>query len=105
LIVLDNAETPLESRDRLAVEDFLGTLAGFAHLGLVATLRPTTPLTGWDTADEVTRLNPPDDLEAFHRHTGRKFVKDPDAAGFVATLDGWPIVLRLAAEQAKLYSS
>ncbi len=105
LIVLDNAETPLESRERLTVEDLFGTLAGFPYVGLIATLRPTVPLTGWDTTDELTRLLAPADREAFDHHSGRKFAADPDAAGFVAALEGWPIVLRLAAEQAKLYRS
>jgi tetratricopeptide (TPR) repeat protein len=103
LIVLDNAETPLESADESKVDAFFGTLAGIPKLGLVATLRRTTPVTGWETTDEVKRLDPPDDLAAFHQHSGKKFQADPDVGAFVATLDGWPLVIRLAALRSRAY--
>ena len=101
LLVLDNAETPLQTDHRLAVEDLLGSLAAFAHVGLVATLRPDTPLPNWETPELLGRLAEPAARVAFDRYSGGKFAADPDAAAFVATLDGWPLVLRLAAEQAK----
>lgn len=103
LLVLDNAETPLQSNDGPHVQDLLGTLAHFAKVGLVATLRPETHLPNWDTPDCLAQLTAPHDLEAFHKHTGRKFASDREVAGFVAALDGWPLVLRLAAEQANGY--
>lgn len=103
LIALDNAETPLESADRLKVENFLGTLAGYPHVGLVAALRPTSPIPGWESADVVTGLKAPDDLATFCHYAGKHLETDPPAAAFVATLEGWPLIIRLAATHAKDY--
>jgi tetratricopeptide (TPR) repeat protein len=105
LLVLDNAETPLQSDDRPNVEELLGSMAHLANVGLVATLRPNIPLPNWTAPAQVEQLHPPHDSEAFHTHSGRKFVADADAAGFVRTLEGWPVVLRLAANHAKGFRS
>ncbi|EJU02676.1 TPR-like protein [Dacryopinax primogenitus] len=45
LFVIDNAETALDSEDRANVENWMGTIAGEAHISLMITMRGSSPPT------------------------------------------------------------
>ena len=107
VLLLDNAETPLEA-DTAAVEALLAKLSAIDSLALLVTIRRHKRPRGvpWRASIEATRF---DDLAAknlFLAVCGKPQVgNDPVFPRLLAVLDGVPLAISLMARYAELFDS
>jgi tetratricopeptide (TPR) repeat protein len=95
LVVLDNAETPLE-RDQRQVEEALGHLSAAPGLALVITVRGGPPgLPKAEVFADVAPLPFEDAKQLFLRYAVGVTADDTDLAGLLRALDGHALSIRL----------
>ena len=102
VLLLDNAETPLEA-DQLAVEQFLGFLASIPGLALVATIRWNERPAGvaWLEALRPPPLQVDPARQAFLAIAGKQFRSDPCLDRLLDAVDRVPLAIALLAHQAE----
>lgn len=107
VLLLDNAETPLEA-DSGAVEAFLAKLSAIDSLALLVTVRGHKRPRGvpWGASIEATPLSELAAKDLFLAVCGKPQVgNDPVLPRLLAVLDGVPLAISLVARYAELFDS
>ncbi|EJU02708.1 hypothetical protein DACRYDRAFT_115717 [Dacryopinax primogenitus] len=98
LLVVDNAETPLDSEGRVEVESWLGTVAGKPRVSLMITMRGSTPPSTVRWADICRLPLPPLSLTASkHTWLALNSNQDDKLNTLLVALDGLPLAITLMA--------
>lgn len=106
-LVLDNAETPLNT-DRTAVEALLEALSAIGSLALVVTIRAMERprSVAWGLTLGAEQLAEADARKAFLAAAGnQRFAADPFLPDLLKVLDGVPLAITLMAHFAESFSS
>jgi tetratricopeptide (TPR) repeat protein len=107
VLVLDNAETPLDA-ETAQIEELLSVIGTMETLALAVTIRGhQRPLgVSWAPTIEPSRLAEKAAREAFVAAAGKKeFEKDPYLTRLLDVLDGVPLAITLMANFAQLFDS
>jgi tetratricopeptide (TPR) repeat protein len=105
VLVVDNAETPLDA-DESDVEKLLAIIAAIESLALIVTIRGQKRPRGvpWRTSLEAARLTESAAREVFVEVSGKsKFVQDPYLDRLLGALDGVAIAITLMARYAEVF--
>jgi len=98
--VLDNAETVFDI-DRGETQRLLDLVAQIRGLSLAVTIRGTAPhVAGAVRIDDMAKLVPPADRDAFIAIAGETCAGDPDQPRLLQALDGHALSISLVAAQA-----
>lgn len=98
--VLDNAETVFDV-DRGEAQRLLNLVAQLNGLSLAVTIRGTAPpVAGAVRIDDMPKLAPPADRDAFIAIAGATCAEDPDLPRLLQALDGHALSISLVAAQA-----
>ena len=106
-LVIDNAETPLDSDPR-AIEDLLAVFAAIEPLALIVAIRGHRRPRGvpWCSSVEPRRLDDTAAREVFLAVSGKPaFGDDPRLPDLLAVLDGVPLAITLMARYAEVFDS
>ncbi|MGL6074483.1 MAG: hypothetical protein ACRC8S_10015 [Fimbriiglobus sp.] len=107
LIVLDNAETPLEGTSGNSVKRYLESLALLPNVGILVTLRPGHRFHGWLDGIECEMLSDAAAKELFRTHAAMATEFNENDPAEKAALDnlirelaGWSVVIAIAGDEA-----
>jgi tetratricopeptide (TPR) repeat protein len=107
VLVVDNAETPLDA-DESDVEKLLASIAAIESLALIVTIRGQKRPRGvpWRTSLEAARLTESAAREVFLAVAGKsKFAEDPHLDRLLGALDGVAIAITLMARYSEVFDS